>query len=81
MKVLMTIPEKSVTLATAILAQQLEDDELELVTNKLKENGDNPISVDLTDMANKAALGKEDTAKVGLAIAILALSHLNIDDE
>ena len=54
---------------------------MELVTNKLKENGDNPISVDLTDMANKAALGKEETAQVGLAIAILALSHLNIDDD
>lgn len=81
MKVLLTIPEKSVSLATAILAQQFEDDEMEIITNKLKENGDNPISVDLTDMANKAALGKEETAQVGLAIAILALSHLNIDDE
>ena len=80
MKVLMTIPEKSVTLATAILAQQLEDDELELVTNKLKENGDNPISVDLTDIVTKSALGKEETAQVGLAIAILAISSLDIDE-
>ena len=81
MKVLLTIPEKSVSLATAILAQQLEDDEMEIITNKLKENGDNPISVDLTDMANKAALGKKETTQVCLAIAILALSHLNIDGE
>lgn len=81
MKVLLTIPEKSVSLATAILAQRFEDDEMEIITNKLKENGDNPISVDLTDLGNKAALGKEETAQVGLAIAILALSHLNIDDD
>ena len=63
MKVLLTIPEKSVSLATAILAQQFEDDEMELVTNKLKENGDNPISVDLTDIVTKSALGKEETAR------------------
>ena len=81
MKVLMTIPEKSVTLATALLAQKLEDDELELVTNKLKENGDNPISVDFTDLGHKSVLDKEETTQVCLAIAILALSHLNIDDE
>ena len=81
MKVLLTIPEKSVSLATAILAQQFEDDEMEIITNKLKENGDNPISVDLTDIVTKSALGKEETAQVGLAITILALSHLDIDDE
>ena len=63
MKVLLTIPEKSVSLATAILAQQFEDDEMEIITNKLKENGDNPISVDLTDIVTKSALGKEETAR------------------
>lgn len=80
MKVLLTIPEKSVSLATAILAQQFEDDEMEIITNKLKENGDNPISVDLTDIVIKSALGKEETAQVGLAIAILAISSLDIDE-
>lgn len=80
MKVLLTIPEKSVSLATAILAQQFEDDEMEIITNKLKENGDNPISVDLTDIVTKSALGKEETAQVCLAIAILAISSLDIDE-
>ena len=65
MKVLLTIPEKSVSLATAILAQKFEDDEMEIITNKLKENGDNPISIDLTDIVTKSALGKEETAQVG----------------
>ena len=77
MKVLLTIPEKSVSLATAILAQQFEDDEMEIITNKLKENGDNPISVDLV---KSDFLGKEETAQVGLAIAILAISSLDIDE-
>lgn len=72
MKVLMNVPEKSVNLATALLAH-----EFELITNKLKENGDNPISVDL---ANSDFLGKEETAQVGLAIAILAISSLDIDE-
>lgn len=80
MKVLLTIPEKSVSLATAILAQRFEDDEMEIITNKLKENGDNPISVDLTDIVTKSALGKEETAQVGFAIAILAISSLDIDE-
>ena len=80
MKVLLTIPEKSVSLATAILAQRFEDDEMEIITNKLKENGDNPISVDLTDIVTKSALGKEETAQVGLTIAILAISSLDIDE-
>ena len=80
MKVLMNVPEKNVSLATAILAQQFEDDEMVIITNKLKENGDNPISVDLTDIVTKSALGKEKTAQVGLAIAILAISSLDIDE-
>lgn len=80
MKVLMNVPEKSVNLAIALLAQKFEDDEFELITNKLKENGDNPISVDLTDIVTKSALGKEETAQVGLAIAILAISSLDIDE-
>lgn len=77
MKVLMNVPEKSVNLAIALLAQKFEDDEFELITNKLKENGDNPISVDL---AKSDFLGKEETAQVGLAIAILAISSLDIDE-
>ena len=80
MKVLMNVPEKGVSLATAILAQQFEDDEMVIITNKLKENGDNPISVDLTDIVTKSALGKEETAQVDLAIAILAISSLDIDE-
>lgn len=81
MKVLLTIPEKSVSLATAILAQQFEDDEMEVITKKLKENGDNPISVDLTDISSKAALGKNEATQMNLAIAIFAISSLDIDDD
>lgn len=78
MKVLLNIPEKTVDLATALLAHELDSDEMEIVKKALEEQGDTPIEFNATDIEE---FGERDANQLNLAICALALRFLNIKDD